>query len=238
MNIIIHEDEDILPVIQKRVKCVIPNCRNVGRNNLGMCIKHSKEYKFDKPTECPVCFEALDNEKYPMIPCGHWVHYDCIINSANEKCCICRTKITLNREQKKKLNEVKNKFNKDKEEEERREIQRQVELENSLFSRNTRWIDNLSVESAFGSRSNISDRLENYLESSERDVTISLLRDMTTVSRTTVRNNATVLFELQSTLTRLNSTNVVVSRRVQRLFHGIMGLVESEIRNVISNEYT
>ena len=61
---------------------------------------------------------------------------------------------------------------------------------------------------------------------------------MTTVSRTTVRNNATVLFELQSTLTRLNSTNVVVSRRVQRLFHGIMGLVESEIRNVITNEYT
>ena len=48
--------------------------------------------KFDKPENCPVCFEELNDTDF--IECGHWVHMECIKKSNTNKCPICRHKLS------------------------------------------------------------------------------------------------------------------------------------------------
>lgn len=57
---------------------------------------------YDKPDECPVCYEPLDDDKKNLLSCGHWLHYNCllqsILHSSREdtiKCPICRSTITF-----------------------------------------------------------------------------------------------------------------------------------------------
>lgn len=49
----------------------------------------------EKPSECPVCYEALETDK--ALSCGHWVHKSCIIKSKKDNCPMCRQKIKLTR---------------------------------------------------------------------------------------------------------------------------------------------
>jgi gas vesicle protein len=51
-----------------------------------------KKWKFDKPEECPVCFESLSNQKIPL-ECDHWVHSKCIKKSGKAQCPICRKEL-------------------------------------------------------------------------------------------------------------------------------------------------
>jgi hypothetical protein len=51
-------------------------------------------YVSEKPCECPVCFESLNNELKPL-SCGHWTHKECIVKSKKECCPICRQSIEL-----------------------------------------------------------------------------------------------------------------------------------------------
>lgn len=50
--------------------------------------------KFEKPHECPVCFETLRTSK--PLSCGHWVHKKCIVKSLKNECPICRKEVELN----------------------------------------------------------------------------------------------------------------------------------------------
>lgn len=49
----------------------------------------------EKPSECPVCYEPLNENK--ALSCGHWVHKSCIIKSKKDNCPMCRQKVKLSR---------------------------------------------------------------------------------------------------------------------------------------------
>ena len=50
-------------------------------------------YKFDKPSDCPICLENITNELRPL-NCGHWVHKDCLLRW-NDMCPTCRSPVEL-----------------------------------------------------------------------------------------------------------------------------------------------
>jgi hypothetical protein len=226
-------DEDI-PV--PKVKCVIPGCKNTGHQRYNFCKKHSIQFKFDKPEECCVCLEKLKNEKYPLRDCGHWIHHNCVILTGKDECPCCRGKVKLTKEQQTSLNEVKNKNKKEKLEEEQREIRIALEQERRVINRNTRWIDNRDSTDFFRGGRRTQERIQRYLDSDERVATVTHLQDMMTSPVEETRNDATVLFELQSMLSRINNSELRVSRRMLGVFLAITGVVEGEIRGRVLDE--
>ncbi len=232
-------EEEIIPATPPiRKKCVIPSCKNMGRGKHTFCNKHTKTYKYEKPDECPICMEDMKDEKYPLLgevegKCGHWVHHSCVVSSGKQECPICREKVKLKKEQLSKLLEVQKKHKKDKEDEERREIQQFLQAERRLITRNTRWLDERgSISDFFTSRSrNVVGRVQEYLDTSEQTATIMQLQDMMTSSSQSLRNNSTVLFELQNSFASIMNTGLSVNRRTHDVFYRIMGVIEYEIRN-------
>lgn len=83
--------------------------RNI-KNSDNYCHQHLLEC--NKPVECIVCYDSLINQSKPL-ECGHWIHTECIIQSAKAECPLCRTKLKLN----KKLLQRIDKLNKKKREE-------------------------------------------------------------------------------------------------------------------------
>ncbi len=237
------EIEDEIIVANPPKKCVIPSCKNVGRGQHTFCNKHKKMYRFEKPEECPICANGLEDEKYPLRgevegKCGHWVHHSCVILSGKQECPICREKIKLNKEQQKQLLEIQKKNKKEKEQEERREIMQALQVERSLISRNTRWMDDRgSISDFFTHRSrNVVERVQYYLDSDERTATILQLQDMMTSTSQSIRSNSTVLFELQNSFAAIMNTGLSVNRRTHDIFYRIIGAIEYEIRTqVIEN---
>ena len=59
----------------------------------------------EKPCECPVCFEPLNEDK--SLSCGHWVHKNCIIRSKKDTCPLCRKQVELTLEEKDELFRLK-----------------------------------------------------------------------------------------------------------------------------------
>jgi Zn-finger nucleic acid-binding protein len=55
----------------------------------------------EKPSECPVCYEALEDHK--PLSCGHWVHKSCIIKSKKDNCPMCRAKVKLTRREREEM---------------------------------------------------------------------------------------------------------------------------------------
>ncbi len=51
---------------------------------------------YEKSSECPVCFESLENQK-KSLHCGHWVHAECIMKQVKSECPLCRAKIPQGR---------------------------------------------------------------------------------------------------------------------------------------------
>lgn len=64
------------------------NCKKKVSNNNKFCNIHTKKWNNEKPNECPICFEPM-NEKRPL-ECGHWIHRSCILKSNKCECAICR----------------------------------------------------------------------------------------------------------------------------------------------------
>jgi thiamine biosynthesis lipoprotein ApbE len=140
----------------------------------------------------------------------------------------------------KKIQELIKKYPiKEKEQEERREIMQALQVERTLITRNTRWMDDRgSISDFFTHRSrNVVDRVQNYLDSDERTATILQLQDMMTSSTSqSLRNNSTVLFELQNSFSTIMNTGLSVNRRTHDVFYRIIGAIEYEIRSqVIEN---
>jgi uncharacterized Zn finger protein (UPF0148 family) len=111
-------------------RCCIPSCKNKKSKlgNKSFCKKHNEKYKFDKPKDCPICLEKL-NDKYPLLNCGHWIHHNCVIQSGKAECPICRTSVKFTREQKKEMNKQIMKRIQENLEEEQKEIRQMLEEE-------------------------------------------------------------------------------------------------------------
>lgn len=74
------------------------NCRKTRHKDQDYCICHLRnvqhELMYEKPSDCCVCFESLDDMEISL-PCGHWSHYSCIIRSGKPLCPICRSAVFL-----------------------------------------------------------------------------------------------------------------------------------------------
>ena len=49
---------------------------------------------FEKPEECPVCYDKLDENDNPL-ECGHWVHKECVKKSGVSRCPLGRCKLNI-----------------------------------------------------------------------------------------------------------------------------------------------
>lgn len=58
------------------------------------CEQHKPRYRFDKPDECPICYEEMGEIPIPL-ECGHWVHRECMTKSMKPICPICRKTIHI-----------------------------------------------------------------------------------------------------------------------------------------------
>ena len=57
------------------------------------CEQHSHKYRFEKPHECPICFDEISNETETPLECGHWIHRTCIQPTNLHKCSLCNQKM-------------------------------------------------------------------------------------------------------------------------------------------------
>jgi len=78
-------------VDEKKEGCPIPKCDNY--KNKVYCKHHEEKFKFEKPDDCPICFEDMTKCKFPL-KCGHWAHTECVTRW-DDKCPICRKKYVL-----------------------------------------------------------------------------------------------------------------------------------------------
>ncbi len=74
-------------------------CKNKIYKDFKYCKLHYKKFKLEKPDECPVCMEQLNNKEIPL-SCAHWVHRKCILNWGKSCCPVCRQNITLTKREK------------------------------------------------------------------------------------------------------------------------------------------
>jgi len=77
-------------------------CKNKPSKQGNYCHLHNKMYKFDKPEECPICMDNINEELRPL-DCGHWVHKQCLLKW-NDICPTCRNPIKLSRSERRILN--------------------------------------------------------------------------------------------------------------------------------------
>lgn len=91
------------------------------------CFQHSSQansskYAQQKPENCPVCYDSLDNQKNAL-QCGHWVHTKCVIQSGKEECPVCRSPLQLKPRAKKKLQKIRQLLRQEQLAEEEEELQ-------------------------------------------------------------------------------------------------------------------
>jgi hypothetical protein len=72
----------------------------------------------ERQEECHVCCGEINEH----LSCGHFVCKSCIINSGKETCPLCRKVVSLNIEEVKQMNIIKEKMKREKYEEERRQL--------------------------------------------------------------------------------------------------------------------
>lgn len=69
-------------------KRALPNCHSC------MDVDQTPMHIIDKPLECPVCMDELDEKAKPLL-CGHWVHRSCVVQSGKAQCPICRRHVYM-----------------------------------------------------------------------------------------------------------------------------------------------
>ncbi len=164
------EEPDLIITKSGYVKCVIPGCKNKGKEIHNMCKKHSETYHFEKPDECPVCMETLINEAYPLQPCGHWVHYNCVLKSKKDQCPVCRTDVLLSSSQQKELNRLQ------KEEEEEKNNSIEGLRRGDRLHRFERMMMRMHVPPVYRLMNNHEKRtFTDYLDSERRDHNMNII---------------------------------------------------------------
>lgn len=69
-------------------------CKRISSNNQQYCSIHAPMYKYDCPSDCSICFEAIDVNKTRPTLCGHYIHAECLqqwYNTRHTTCPVCRT---------------------------------------------------------------------------------------------------------------------------------------------------
>jgi len=56
--------------------------------------RNTHGYREVKPEDCLICCESLNNQRHAL-DCGHWIHTQCIVNSAKAECPLCRKPVDL-----------------------------------------------------------------------------------------------------------------------------------------------
>ena len=117
------------------------NCTRKVKLNDNFCYQH--RFCENKPVDCVVCCESLSNEEKPL-DCGHWIHIDCIINTAKAECPICRKKLQFKKNILDKIEILSKKRKAEVLEEEEEELR--LSLENQITE---------LLEPALGNRINV-----------------------------------------------------------------------------------
>jgi len=80
-------------------------CKNDALKKSCFCHLHGSKYSqvTDKPSECCVCTDSFDEKVNPLMPCGHWIHLECIYKSGKKECPICRCELKLTPQQEAKI---------------------------------------------------------------------------------------------------------------------------------------
>lgn len=103
------------------------------------CFQHANKFFSPRPEECPVCYESISEQKRPL-ECGHWIHKQCIVESAKAECPICRCKLQMGKRDLNKIEKLaKKRKTEDLEEEEE-------ELRNNLSNQITYLIAPALIE--------------------------------------------------------------------------------------------
>ena len=103
-------------------------CKNKQCTGSLYCKRHVCKFRLEKPEECPVCMESLQDVVVPL-SCSHWVHPKCIVNWGKETCPLCRQHIFLPLHQRNQMRKIRDKGKMD---EIRREI-RENELDEDFI---------------------------------------------------------------------------------------------------------
>lgn len=101
-------ERDLCPHNQKKCHGVTikgKSCRNKVYKEYDYCKTHYEKFRLEKPEDCPICMESLENVKIPL-SCSHWVHRDCIIKWGKNKCPICTANIKLTKSEIKKMRRI------------------------------------------------------------------------------------------------------------------------------------
>ena len=85
-------------------------CKNYALKLKEFCYYHLGQEKIDRII-CCVCLEGDTPE--PLSPCNHRIHISCIWKSGSSLCPVCRIPVTLTKNQKKKMNIQKVRFEKE-----------------------------------------------------------------------------------------------------------------------------
>ncbi len=199
---IVFEDTD--DEKEEKCLCVIPGCKNIQLKigSKSFCKKHNKKFKFDKPSECPICIESLNNEKYPLINCGHWIHHNCVIESGKQECPICRASVKLTREQKKEICKKSKQIKIEQEREELEQLRNEYEYENEiqLYAIFRNIFEDGCIDE--GLQTLLEQDIYSHMENIERDLK-RLSRDRTNISK---RNTSKMLLILLNNNEELLST--------------------------------
>lgn len=101
-----QEEDDVLILSEKDLSfqtcCVKTKRGSVCKNRLyneKYCKLHHKQFGLEKPEECPICMESLENTDRPT-QCGHWIHKECLMKWKEDTCPMCRTPIKFTVEEK------------------------------------------------------------------------------------------------------------------------------------------
>ena len=106
-----------------KIKCKAPNV---------YCRFH--KFKEARPEDCPICYDSLANVTTPL-SCGHWIHTECIVQSGQTTCPICRFELTLSAETRAEIETVHKRHVADALEDETAELQRELSMEfNNMFT--------------------------------------------------------------------------------------------------------
>lgn len=92
-------------------------CTNKAIKSKKYCKKHIQKFRLEKPEECAICCESLEDTHLPL-SCSHWIHRNCIIKWGKDQCPICRQKIKISTAERKKMKQNGNNIDNEEIEEE------------------------------------------------------------------------------------------------------------------------
>lgn len=70
------------------------NCRRRAQIGQKKCFQH-QAHRFPRPAYCEICLGKISKTSLPLSPCQHWVCFECVVKSGQNKCPLCRAVIKI-----------------------------------------------------------------------------------------------------------------------------------------------